>query len=613
MATLTGIALLSLLPVDFALADANGKTRSLTEWHSHRIVVLAFLTAECPVSRLYAQRLEALATEFAPQGVAVIAIDPDGEDSASDLQKFATDLHLSYSILRDPKQNLAHRLSITRTPEVVVLDQSRYVRYQGRVDDQFSPGSHRAQLTRRDLAEALTDLLSGQPVRVNRTTPAGCPLTPLPKEPAVTAANNQKQVEVTYAEHLAPIIARRCVSCHRPGGIGPFSLEKPDDVFRRKKAIVEAIADGRMPPWHADPQFGKFANDPSLTENERQLFADWQKAGMPMGNKNTLASSADRIKNNGWNIAPDLVVSLPQPFAVPEKGLIPYQLFDVDPGFREDRWIREAEIRPTNRQVVHHATVFLRPPGADGLVVQGELESFCLAAYAMGTPPMILPQGMAKKVPAGWHLIFVVHYVAGGPDQFDQTQLGLHFAPAGSVQKEVATNILMAEHMTIPPHCSNHVETRSRKFEDNVLLLALFPHMHLRGVSFRYEATYPDGHTETLLSVPRWDMNWQHRYVFAEPKYLPAGTVLTAIGQYDNSENNPNNPDSNAEVHIGPQTEDEMFNGYYDYCLADKDLTKPNWRQRLRQPSLIVSGLGIFGLGLMLWRSRNRRHRIQAN
>ncbi len=150
--------------------------------------------------------------------------------------------------------------------------------------------------------------------------------------------------------------------------------------------------------------------------------------------------------------------------------------------------------------------------------------------------------------------------------------------PAKQVRKEVATNILLSDDLKIPPHCPNYVESRSRRFETDVLLLALFPHMHLRGVSFRYEAAYPDGRTEILLSVPQWDMNWQHRYVFAEPKHLPAGTVLTATGVYDNSDANPNNPDPAAEVRAGPQTTDEMFNGYYDFCLADQDLTKVSWR-----------------------------------
>jgi peroxiredoxin len=586
----------AILPVDFALPDAHGRIRRLDEWPEKPYVVLAFLTSDCPVSRLYAERLEELAREFQARGVMVIAVDPDAEDSAAALLKMQTELRLTYPFIRDEKQTLARRLGISRTPEVLILDQARRVRYQGRVDDQYSPGAHKAKPAHCDLAEALNDLLEGQAVRVPRTVASGCPLPPVDTK-AIPVASTPK---ATYYQHIAPVIAARCVNCHQPGGIAPFSLQRPEDVIRRRKAILEAVTERRMPPWHADPQFGHFANDPSLKPDELQILAWWQEAGFPMGEPEAAVAATVPERHNGWSISnPDLVVAIPAPFAVPDRGVIPYQTFEVDPGFREDRWIQEVEIRPTNRRVVHHATVYLRPPGIDGMALQGELQSFCLAAYAMGTPPLKLPKGMAKKVPAGWRLVFVIHYVPGGTGQIDQTQLGIRFADPKTVQQEVATNILISEEMRIPPHFADFVEKRSRTFDRDVLILALFPHMHLRGVSFRYEATYPDGRTETLLFVPRWDMNWQHRYVFDAPKRLPAGTTLTAIGHYDNSENNPNNPDPDAEVHIGPQTEDEMFNGYYDFCLAEQDLTKPVWAERMRSPLFWAAAIALLGLAVM--------------
>jgi peroxiredoxin len=597
----------AILPVDFALPDAHGRVRALDEWRDKPYIVLAFLSADCPVSRLYAERLEELAKQFQARGVVVIAVDPVAEDSAAALLKMQSELRLTYPVIRDDRQSLARRLGISRTPEVLILDPARRVRYQGRVDDQYSPGAHKAKPANCDLAEALNELLAGQAVRAPRTVATGCPLPPLD----MTASPVTSTPKATYYQHIAPIIAVRCVNCHQPGGIAPFSLQRPEDVVRRRKAILEAVTERRMPPWHADAQFGHFANDPSLKRDELQLLGSWQQAGFPMGEPHAAAPATVPERRNGWRISnPDLVVAIPGPFAVPDRGVIPYQTFEVDPGFREDRWIQEAEIRPTNRRVVHHATVYLRPPGIDGMALQGELQSFCLAAYAMGTPPLVLPQGMAKKVPAGWRLVFVIHYVPAGLDQIDQTQLGIRFADPKTVQQEVATNILISEEMTIPPHCADYVEKRSRTFERDVLLLALFPHMHLRGISFRYEATYPDGRTETLLFVPRWDMNWQHRYVFDAPKRLPAGTTLTAIAHYDNSENNLNNPDPNAVVHIGPQSEDEMFNGYYDYCLAEQDLTRPDWSNRMRNPMLWAGAIALLGFGLIvrrLWASQDRK------
>jgi hypothetical protein len=217
----------------------------------------------------------------------------------------------------------------------------------------------------------------------------------------------------------------------------------------------------------------------------------------------------------------------------------------------------------------------------------------------MGTPPTVFPDGMAKKLPAGWRMVFVIHYVTIGTPQSDQTKIGLRIADPKQVRKEVATNLFAADPFTIAPHQKDFVISQSRTFDKDVLLLSLFPHMHLRGVAFKFEVAYPDGRTETLLSLPKWDIEWQHRYVFAEPTFLPAGSVLTATARYDNSAANPNNPDPNATINVGPQTEDEMFNGYYDFCLADQDLTKTTWAQFLAHPAVwwvVLAGLSAFVL-----------------
>jgi hypothetical protein len=265
------------------------------------------------------------------------------------------------------------------------------------------------------------------------------------------------------------------------------------------------------------------------------------------------------------------VVAIPKAFQVPAGGTVDYQHFEVDPGFREERWIAAAEIQPGNRAVVHHCTVFLKPPGSSDLeYTPGAVGSFCLAATAPGTDPMVLPPGMAKRIPAGWRLEFVIHYVSTGTAQTDQTQLGLTFAPARSVRHEVVTRLLYDPDLCIPPHAADHRVEQSWQTPADMLLLAMFPHMHLRGKSFRYEASYPDGTRETLLFVPRYDFNWQHRYVLAKPKRIPAGTMLRCIAHYDNSAANPANPDPSATVHTGKQSTDEMFNGYFDLALVDQ-------------------------------------------
>jgi mono/diheme cytochrome c family protein len=473
---------------------------------------------------------------------------------------------LPFPVVRDAGHAVADRFGATRTPEAFVLDRGRVVRYRGRIDDQYTVAGRRDRPGRRDLAAALEDLLAGRPVATPHAPATGCVIDRGPPAPA--------PAPVTYWRDVTPILQAHCVVCHRPGQVAPFALTRYPQAVNWAETIAEVVRDGRMPPWGASPAHGRFANDPRLSDRERGLIAAWVAAGCPEGDRADAPPPAAFADD--WVIPrPELVASMPRPFTVPAGGVVEYQSFEVDPGFAEDRWVKAAEIRPGNRRVVHHCTVFLKPPGGDEPAEQGALGSFCLAAMAPGTPPLVLPDGMAKKVPAGWRFVFVVHYAPVGSVQTDQTSLGLVFADARAVRREVATKLLYDDRLCIPPRTADHRVEHTHRFEQDVLVLALFPHMHLRGRSFRYEAVYPDGAVEVLLDVPRYDFNWQHRYELAEPKRLPAGTTLRCVAVYDNSAANPFNPDPDATVRSGLQNSDEMFNGYFDWALADQDLTRP--------------------------------------
>jgi peroxiredoxin len=586
----------------FELRDGQGRPHRLSDWRDRKLVAVVFLGVECPLAKLYADRLVELEREFGPRGVGFVAVDANRRDSAEDLARFAGEHGFTFPFVRDADGVLADRLGATRTAEALLLDSDRFVRYHGRVDDQYAPGVHRTRPVHRDLADALDDLLAGRPV--------GTPETPAPGCKIDRARPRAVRGPVTYCRDVAPILQKHCIACHRPGQMAPFALLSYRDAADWAETIREVVREGRMPPWHADPRYGHFANDPSLTAGERRLLDDWAGGGTPEGDPADLPPPP--TFSSDWAIPqPDAVVSIPQPFTVPAEGTLDYQVIDVDPGFREDRWVRAAEVRPGNRAVVHHCLVFLKPPGYDGMVARGDLGSYYLAGTAVGTQPVVLPDGMAKLVPAGWHFVFVLHYTPVGRVQTDQTSVGLVFADPRAVKKEVATNVLIDEDLCIPPHAADHRVEHSAVMKHDVLLLAMFPHMHLRGKSFRYEADYPDGTTEVLLDVPRYDFNWQHRYLLAEPNRLPAGTVLRCVAHYDNSAANPNNPDPTATVHTGPQSTDEMFNGDYEIALADQDLTRPDppgailYRalRRLGQPVpalLLIGACGMF-LAIRRW------------
>jgi len=265
-------------------------------------------------------------------------------------------------------------------------------------------------------------------------------------------------------------------------------------------------------------------------------------------------------------------------------------------------------VYPGNRKALHHCTVFLSPANATGnaegvAVEQGTLGSFCLATYTPGTTPAAFPAGMAKLIPAGWRLVFVLHYVTSGAAATDRTSIGLKFAEPSSVRQEVATKLLADLDLTLAPFEADHVIEQTWRVERDVLLLSMFPHMHLRGRSFQYDAVYPNGAVETLLSVPNYDFNWQHRYILATPKRLPAGTTLRCTAHYDNSAANPNNPAPQLTVHAGKLTTDEMFNAYFDFALADEDrVAAARWAAIRR--GIVFTAAAIAALALLL-----RRHR----
>jgi peroxiredoxin len=588
---------------DFTLRDHRGAERRLSDWRDKSLVVVAFLGVDCPLAKRYGRRLGEIEREFGPR-VAVLGINANQHDTLRDIARYARRHEIHFPLLKDSDNHLADRFGATRTPEVFLLDGDRRLRYRGRVDDQYGVGTQRAKPTRRDLAEAIADLLAGKEVRLPVTAPAGCIIDRLDR----VAATGR----VTWTRDIGPVLQQHCIVCHRPGQVAPFALTTYRQARGWAETIREVVREGRMPPWHASPEHGRFANDPRLSERDKRLIGEWVDAGCPEGNVADLPPAP--IFAEGWNIpGPDMVVPIPRSFTVPADGVVDYQYFEVDPGFTEDRWVRAAEIRPGNRAVVHHCTVFLKPPDTDEAKVAGKLGSFCLAATAPGTPPLLLPDGMAKRIPAGWRLLFVVHYTPVGTVQQDRTSIGLLFTDPKTVKKEVATHLLYDEGLVIPPHVANHVVEKSWEAPADVLLLAMFPHMHLRGKSFRYEALYPDGKREVLLEVPRYDFNWQHRYVLAEPKRLPAGTRVRCVARYDNSADNPSNPDPSATVRAGKQTTDEMFNGYFEWALADEDLTQPVPAEAFRRalhsllrPAPLLALAALFGL-LALCGLRRRR------
>jgi peroxiredoxin len=559
---------------NFTLSDYRGKEVSLSDFRNSKLVVLAFLGTECPLAKQYASRLEQIALRYRQDQVVVVGVNSNVQDNLTEVAAFVRRNGLRYMMLKDAGNVVADAVGASRTPEVLLLDSRRIIRYRGRIDDQFSVGIMRDKPGREDLKAAIEELLAGKQVSVPQTTVTGCRIGRVRE--AIESS------EVNYSDHIASIFRDHCVNCHREGEIAPFSLASYEDVVGWGEMIAEVVRENRMPPWHADPRYGKFSNDCSLSEADKQLIYTWVRNGCPEGNRGQIVQS--EILSDGWQLPrePDKIFKMAaKPHTVPAsvgpEG-IAYQNFWVDPGFSKDTWIKAIEVRPGNRVVVHHIVVYLHPHGKEenfrGFLTGREF--YYLGAYLPGfLAGEPFPPGAAKKIPAGSWLRFEMHYVPVGTEQQDLSYLGLLLEDADKVTNEVRTLAVVKSDFEIRPRLDNQTFVKtSAPTPIDVQLLAFFPHMHLRGKAFEYVAEYPSRNREILLSVPRFDFNWQTRYVLNAPKKLPAGSRITITASYDNSEANLANPDPSATVVNGEQTWDEMMVGYIDVLFPRKETPK---------------------------------------
>jgi peroxiredoxin len=543
---------------DFTLQDIRRRPRALKDFKDRKAVVIVFVGTECPLANLYIPSLVQLHKEYAGKRVQFLAVNANAQDTFVRVSAHAQDRALPFPVLKDFDHKVADALGARRTPEAFLLDGKRVIRYHGRIDDQYGLTYRRAKPKRRDLKEAIDALLAGKPVATPTTDTPGC-LIGRAREPRVKG-------KVTYTKHVARILQKRCQECHRPGEIGPFSLLTYENARAWADTIHEVVLEERMPPWHPDPRYGKFSNDRRLSREEADTLLAWTKQGCPKGDDKDLPPPAKFTR--GWKVGkPDVVFQMAKEFKVPAKGVLSYKHFVVDPGFKEDRWVEAAEARPGNRKVVHHVLVYIQAPGKKLYDPDGTAAT--LVGWAPGDMPAVYTRGTAKRVPAGSKLVFEVHYTPNGKEQTDRSSVGIIFARKPP-RYEAETNILAHMGLRVPPKVADHREKFQYTFREEGLLVSFMPHMHLRGTSARYEATYPDGRTETLLSVPDYDFNWQSVYRFTKPIRMPKGTKITWICHWDNSADNPRNPDPTKEVRWGLQTWDEMMNGWMEVVRERK-------------------------------------------
>jgi hypothetical protein len=519
---------------NFRLIDHNGAAQELYYRSDMKAVVLLSHMNGCDGVKASAQTLEGLRAKY-PQGVEFLMLDSNLDATRESIAADAKKLPLNVPVMIDDTQLVGESLGLKMNGEVfVITPQAGWkVAYRGGADG---------------VGDALDAVLAGKPVAKATSQAAGCAVA-LPE-----LAKRKTHAQISYEKQVAPILEEKCVACHREGGIGPWAMTSYDMVKGFSPMIREVVRTKRMPPWHADPHYGAWANDRGLSGEQAKTLVHWIEAGAPRGTGSD-PLAATRKQWPQWSLGePDLVVETP-PFTTTPTGVMPYQNVTVKNPLNEDKWIRAIDYLPGQRAVLHHVIA----------TVGGErFGATSLNNYVPGAEPLIIPEGNGILLKANSTFHFQMHYTSNGQALTDVTKLGLYFMKEPP-KFNFRSLILAQPRLKIPANTKFHPEQAVSTFRQDAVVYSLHPHAHFRGKSASFVAKYPDGREEMLINIPNYDFNWQATYDLAKPLTVPAGTKIVYTQTFDNSVQNKANPDPNKLVTWGEQTWEEMVFGVVRY------------------------------------------------
>jgi hypothetical protein len=544
---------------NFRLTDHLSKSHELRYFKNAAAIVIVTHASGSEHVRAAAPAIEALKAEYAARGVQFFYLNSTPGDTREGIAADAEAAGITVPVLIDSTQLIGDSLGVSRTAQAFVIDPKTWkIVYSGPVDDRFADKKVKAAAAPRQayLANALSDMAAGRAIR---TVSAEL------KSPEIAFPDRARRdgfAKISYAKDVAPILEANCVSCHTSGGIAPFAMSSYETVRGFAPMIREALRTDRMPPYHADPHVGSFRNDGNLTTDEMKTLVRWIEAGAPRGEGDDPLKAHVRAAPE-WELGePDLVLTLPA-FTIPASGIVEYQNPVLENPLKEGRWLRASTINVGDRQAVHH---LLSPVGG----------------YAVGAESTVYSENTGVWVEPGQKLRFQLHYTPYGKETTDVTRIGLYFHDAAP--KYVRRSVVIANAgIEIPPHAARHEETAYITFPEDAILYSVFPHAHYRGENMAVSIQKPGQKEELVLSLPKYDFNWQRGYEFSTPLDIPAGTRVITRYQYDNSAANPANPDPTIRVTWGEQSHEEMQYTAMGFRWKDETSSnlKPDYMNRL--------------------------------
>jgi len=557
---------------NFRLLDDAGKSHELYYLSDMKAVVVMVQGNGCPIVRQAMPALRDVRAAFKDQGVEFLLLNSNLQDTRETTAAESKEFEFALPILLDSTQLIGESLGVNRTAEVFVIDPKTWtLAYRGPIDDRLSYEKQRPAAQHHYLKDAIGELLAGKPVKNAKVDGPGCIVN------MVEHDRRAAHAQISYSKTIAPLLKDKCTACHQTGGVAPFAMTSYDVVKGFAPMIREVVRTQRMPPWHADPHYGAFVGDRSLTTEQTQTLVHWIEAGTPRGKG---GDPLTRVKPEGneWKLGkPDAIVDLPA-YTVPATGIIEYQCPEVVNPIGRDVWIRALEVHVGNKSVVHHIIVNNpsdKPSSQRATSDGGGGRKFCnapgnLGGFAPGLQPITFPKDTGVLFPKESNFVFQVHYTANGKQAIDRSRVGLYFHKSPP-KFPLRMNVMGDNRFTIPPGAKDHTVTQTREIKRDMIVYDIMPHSHVRGKASRMTAIFPDGREQILLNVPRYDFNWQTGYVFQEPILIPKGAKLVWDMTWDNSKQNLANPDPTQPVRWGDQTWEEMGLGFFRYRWVDEE------------------------------------------
>ncbi|MDP6651281.1 MAG: redoxin domain-containing protein [Gammaproteobacteria bacterium] len=537
---------------DFSLLDQDGYHHSLSWYDDHEAIALLVQANGSAATAAALPAFDALKSEYDERGIEFLMINPLGKLNREAVQAQAAEYGVDIPILMDDARVISEALGIAQTGEVLLYDPSSFrVTYRGTV-----AGAE----------QAIEEILAGDDVSKPLVAASG---------EAVTYA---VQAVVSYSKDIAPVLAEECANCHREGGVAPFAMDGHSMVQGWSPMIREVLMTRRMPPGQIDGHIGDFVNDRLVDDQDVRNIIAWVEAGAPKDDGNDPLAELTWPETKWAFGEPDMVLDIPAT-TVPATGNGVFVNVEVTFDMPEDRWLRGSQIVAGDRTVLHHTVNRLDYPeeigkSRGGFLGGGAVDKASITAYVPGGTPRMLPPDTGGLLKAGSLLTLNMHYTPNGRETVDNSQLGVWFYPEGEVPKERMSGqcacIFPNNWTTIPPRDPNFEQVSTITIPRDANIHSYLPHMHFRGKYMRFYADYPDGSREELLNIAKYNYNWQLSYTYEEPKFVPGGTKITAVGAFDNSAQNPANPNPDRAVDWGNESWDEMFFGAMQYKYTDQ-------------------------------------------